>query len=98
MEEQSVHGSDEEIDDPPDVDSDEDLTDEEHKENQDEVSPLDVWEIYCGHFFLFTMFLTPKWMEIKGQERVKASLAKKDRKLRTSKINDYNRYYIPFLK
>ncbi|KAL1827661.1 hypothetical protein ACET3Z_006073 [Daucus carota] len=37
MEEQSVHGSDEEIDDPPDVDSDEDLTDEEHKENQDEI-------------------------------------------------------------
>lgn len=37
-----MHGSDEEIDDPPDVDSDEDLTDEEHKENQDEVSPLDV--------------------------------------------------------
>lgn len=37
MEEQSVHGSDEEIDDPPDVDSDEDLTDDEHKENQDEI-------------------------------------------------------------
>ncbi|KAK1357430.1 P-loop NTPase domain-containing protein LPA1-like [Heracleum sosnowskyi] len=37
MEEQSVHGSDEEIDDPPDVDSDEDLTDDEHKENHDEI-------------------------------------------------------------
>ncbi|KAL8089875.1 P-loop NTPase domain-containing protein LPA1 homolog 2-like isoform X1 [Apium graveolens] len=37
MEEQSVDGSDEEIDDPPNVDSDEDLTDDEHKDNLDEI-------------------------------------------------------------
>lgn len=35
-----MDGSDEEIDDPPDVDSDEDLTDDEHKDNLDEVSAL----------------------------------------------------------
>lgn len=32
-----MHGSDEEIDDPPEVDSDEDLSDDGHEQNQEEV-------------------------------------------------------------
>lgn len=36
-EEHSVHGSDEENDDPPEVDSDEDLSDDGHNQNQEEV-------------------------------------------------------------
>lgn len=94
-----MHGSDEEIDDPPDVDSDEDLTDDEHKENQDEVSAL-YWclkNTMQSFFKLFTMFSSQKWMERKG--RACESFTSKEReKTKHIKRNEYNSYYMSYLK
>lgn len=55
-EEQSVHGSDEEVDDPPEADSDEDLSDDTDNQVIEEVT-----NYHNGYILKFSLFLIWSW-------------------------------------